>query len=195
MTKLRTNILNFQDQKMINRIFKSVIFIGFLILFNNCNLNKSSSELSVTERATIESEIKKEIDKGIEATRSKNIDAYMSQLPNDLNLKDENGNLISRQQQRANTLRDWAIIDTTLNIEMKIDSIRFLRRDSIIVFTSQSWKRMMFQRGGVKTDTILTTHEHRETWIKNDNGWFGYYIEELGGTIFINGEEYNPERN
>jgi hypothetical protein len=51
---------------MINRIFKSVIFIGFLILFNNCNLNKSSSELSVTERATIESEINKEIDKGIE---------------------------------------------------------------------------------------------------------------------------------
>lgn len=187
------NTLNFQDPKMISSILKSVALLPLLILLVCCNQNKHSSELSIAERIAIEKEIKNEIEEGIEATRTKNIDAYMSQLPNDLILKDENGNIISKQQQRENALRDWAIIDTTLSIEMKIDSIRFLKRDSIIVFTSQSWKRMMFQRDGIKTDTILTTQKHRETWQKNDIGWFGYYVEELGGKIFINGVEYKPE--
>ena len=171
-------------------------FGHLLILLNlliSCNSNKSISELSLTQKAEIKEQIKKEIEEGLKATRTKNIELYMSQLPNDLILIDENGKLISKEQQRENTLRDWAIIDTTLNIEMKIDSIRFLKKDSVIVFTSQSWERMMFQRDGIKTDTVLTTQKHRETWKRNDIGWFGYYIEELGGTILINGKEYNPE--
>ena len=193
LTNLRTNILNFQKAEMNSNIQKFGHLLILLNLLISCNSNKSISELSLTQKAEIKEQIKKEIEEGIKATRTKNIELYMSQLPNDLILIDENGKLISKEQQRENTLRDWAIIDTTLNIEMKIDSIRFLKKDSVIVFTSQSWERMMFQRDGIKTDTVLTTQKHRETWKRNDIGWFGYYIEELGGTILINGKEYNPE--
>lgn len=174
---------------------KTVSVIGFLLLIvsTGCDSNKKSTELTESEKATIGKLVKKNIDEGIEATRVKDIETYMSRLPQDLVIYDESGEIILRDKQKEYALRDWAIIDTTLSIKMDIDSIQFLKKDSVIVFTSQRWKRMMFQRDGITTDTVLTTQKHKETWRNNEEGWFGYDIEELGGEIFINGKKYIPE--
>jgi hypothetical protein len=158
-----------------------------------CIPDKKSVTFTPSEKLAIRELIKKNIDEGIEATRIKDIETYMQRLPEDLIIYDERGKTISRDQQKEFALRDWAIIDTTLNIKMEIDSIQFEKKDSIIVFTSQRWERLMFQRDGITLDTVLTTQRHREIWKKNANGWFGYEIEELGGSILINGKDYIVE--
>lgn len=165
------------------------LFIALLVL--SCAENHQSN-LSPFQKELITDEIQDLINDGIEATRTKDIERYMSRMPEDLVIYDESGEVISREQQRAYALRDWAIIDTTLNIWMNIDSIQFHSSDSLHVFTSQRWERIMFRRDGVTTDTVITTQGHREIWKKNEKGWFGYDILELGGRIWINGEPYNP---
>ncbi len=163
------------------------------ITFTSCKSGSYERGLSDLEKAEIIDEIEEEFIEGVEATRNKDIDLYMSQLPEDLIIYDESGEIITRNQQREYALRDWAIIDTTLFLETSIDSIDFISTDSIHVWTFQQWERMMFRRDGITTDTVLTTQKHKEVWKKNPIGWFGYEIFELGGDIFINGEKYIPE--
>ncbi len=167
----------------------SILFIALLLL--SCAESQKST-LSPYQKELITNEIQELINDGVEATTTKDIERYMSLLPADLVIYDESGEIISREQQREYALRDWAIIDTTLNNWMKIDSIQFHSSDSLHVFTSQRWERIMFRRDGVTTDTVITTQGHREIWKKNEKGWFGYDILELGGRIWINGEPYNP---
>lgn len=137
----------------------------------------------------IEIEIQKQLDKCVHAVSTKNIDEYMDLLPKDFVIYDQNGEVISREQQRAYTLRDWAIIDATLSNVYKVDSIRAYG-DSVIAYTSQRWERLMFQRDGKTKDTVLTTQKHLETWKKTPVGWLNYDVKELGGEIFINGKLY-----
>jgi hypothetical protein len=77
---------------------------------------------------------------------------------------------------------------------MEIDSIQYPSKDSVLVYTSQHWERMMYQRDGITTDTVLTTQRHQEIWKKTPKGWFGYNIIELGGEVFVNGNKYTPEQ-
>lgn len=151
---------------------------------------KQATVVTEREREEIRRTIQQEIDKGIEATRTKNIELYMSRMPEDLVIYDESGTVITRDEQRANALRDWSIIDTTLDIGMAIDSIHYTSRDSIIVFTSQHWERIMYRRDGISTDTVLTTQIHRETWKLKGDGWYNYEVVELGGKIYLNGQLY-----
>lgn len=160
------------------------------IVITGCNDEKLLSE---NEKLEIRSEIQTEIDEGVRATRDKDIELYMSRMPKDLIIHDENGEVITREKQKEYALRDWAIIDTTLRIMMKIDSLKYHQKDSVTVFTSQEWERMMFRRDGITMDTVLTTQVHRETWKRNSEGWFGYEIEELGGQVFINGKLFNQK--
>lgn len=170
------------------RILSIVSGLLATIFFVSCH----DSTFSDTEKESIKMEIRASIDEGIEATRTKNIDLYMKQLPEDLLIYDESGEIITREQQRAYALRDWSIIDKTLDITISIDSINYIARDSILVYTSQYWKRMMFQRDGITLDTVVTTQKHKEIWKKTAEGWFNYVVEELGGQIFINGKPYQP---
>jgi hypothetical protein len=170
----------------------TIILFGAITLLVRCSSGELPSHLSATDKATISYAIQKELDEGAEATRTENIDRYMSQFPDDFIIYDESGEVISKEKQREYALRDWDIIDTTLHIKVVVDSIQYPAADSVIVFTSQRWERMMFQRDGVTTDTVLTTQRHRETWKKSAKGWFSYEVEELGGKVFINGEEYDP---
>lgn len=141
--------------------------------------------------STVRSEIEKAISRSVEATRTQDIETYMAGIPGDLVIHDESGALITREQQRANTLRDWNIIPKTLAIEVTIDSLH-VNGNTATVFTSQRWERLMFQRDGKKTDTVLTTQKHRESWRKTPKGWMAYDVEELGGEVFINEKPYQP---
>lgn len=129
--------------------------------------------------------------RGVEATRTRDINTYMALIPEDAVLRDGAGNTLSRDVLRTNTLRDWSIIPATLAISVTIDSLE-VNGDSAIVHTAQEWKRLMLQRDGLTTDTVLTTQRHREVWRWTTRGWFAYEIEELGGEVFINGKAFEP---
>lgn len=147
--------------------------------------------LSCSREAKIRNEIQASLNQCVLAVSSKDIALYMKGIPDDFEIRDENGALITKEMQREYALRDWAIIDTTLSNEYTIDSL-IVFKDSAIVFTRQKWKRMMFRKDGVTIDTVLTTQKHRELWKKDTKSWHNYHIEELGGKIYINGKPYYP---
>ena len=142
--------------------------------------------------ASARSEIEAAIARGVEATRIQDIDAYMACIPEDAVQRDGAGQIISRDQLRADVLRDWSVIPRTLAIRVTIDSID-VHGDSAIVETSQRWERLMLERDGTTTDTVLTTQRHREMWRRTARGWFAYEIEELGGEVYVNGQLYPQE--
>ena len=161
--------------------FFTLITMSFVLFACNQNSQKSHDEIKTA--------IQQELDKCVEAVNSKNITLYMSLIPTDFELTNENGQIITREEQQAFILRDWSIIDTTLHNVYVVDSID-IYPDSVIAFTSQKWERLMFQRDGLTKDTVITTQLHRETWRYNSSGWMNYGITELGGKIYINGELY-----
>ena len=156
--------------------FPIVIFLNF----------KNKSIQTDTE---IKIEIQKQLDNCVQAVNTKNINLYMDLIPEDFIIKDYSGEIISREKQKEYTLRDWSIIDTTLNNKFVVDSITTYG-DSVIAYTSQKWERLMFRQDGKTKDTIITTQKHIETWKKTPKGWLNYDVQELGGNIFINGKLY-----
>ncbi len=148
------------------------------------------SEKNLQSESQIKEEIQYQLDKCVKAVETKDIELYMDLIPEDFVIYDESGEIIGREKQREYTLRDWSIIDRTLNNKYIADSIK-VSGDSAIVFTSQRWERLMFQRDGETMDTVLTTQRHIETWKKTKKGWLNYDVKELGGQVFVNGIEYN----
>ncbi len=173
---------------------KTISLIAVLLLFIQCNSNKSQTDITEQEKQAIQDSIQNEINIMIQSVSNKDIDTYMKKMPEDFIIYDNSGEIITRKKQMEYTLRDWSIIEKTLTNEMKIDSINFLSRDSIFVYTSQKWQRIMYRPDGVSKDTILTTQLHKELWKNKKNGWIGYDVEELGGDIYINGQKYNPNQ-
>jgi hypothetical protein len=157
--------------------------LGLTSLAVSCGPSEATSQQAV--RAAIE----RQLSRGVAATRTKDIAAYMEQLPVGSVIHDEAGHVITRDEQRANVLRDWSIIDRTLEIWVKVDSLATIG-DSATVYTSQYWKRLMFERDGRTLDTVATTQRHREIWRRSVSGWLGYEVQELGGTVLVNGRPY-----
>ena len=76
-------------------------------------LSACASPLAIT-RESDRAQIQASLDRVSKATFDKDIDTYMSLIPEDFVLRDESGELISRETQRANILRDWSIIPKTI---------------------------------------------------------------------------------
>lgn len=161
-----------------------------ILVVGNFFLGCDSNEKQLSFQ--IQQEIQSQLDSCVKAVETKDIELYMSLIPEEFVIFDESGEIISREMQREYTLRDWSIIDRTLSNIYTADSIK-VKGDSAIVYTSQQWERLMFQRDGKTTDTVLTTQKHLETWMKTEKGWMNYDVKELGGQVFINGEEYKRE--
>jgi hypothetical protein len=123
------------------------------------------------------------------------IEAYMHGIPEDYVIYDESGEVITREQMRANALRDWSVISRTLDLTITVDSLLLPTDSTAVVYTSQRWERMMSRPDSSGEDTVLTTQRHRETWRRTPVGWRNYDIDELGGAIFINGAPYSPKRD
>jgi hypothetical protein len=141
-------------------------------------------------RAAIEAEIAL----GVSATWKQDIDAFMDGVPLDYRIYDESGEVITREQLRANTIRNWAVIPRTLDLTITVDSLELASDSVAIVWNSQRWKRLMGRPDRPGEDTVLTTQKHRETWKLTSGRWLNYVIEELGGEIFVNGKAYQPNR-
>jgi len=138
-------------------------------------------------------QIQAALDRSAEATRAKDIDAFMAEIPDDMVLRDDTGGVITRGQLRTNILRDWGIIPKTISLSQRIDSLT-VSGDSAIVYTSQRWERLMLERDGKGVDSVVTTERHRETWRRTARGWHEYDIQELGGEVFVNGKRVQPGR-
>lgn len=58
--------------------FSYILVLASLILYTQCLSNQNQSILTEVDKENIRNSIQKNIDKGLEATRNKNIEAYMS---------------------------------------------------------------------------------------------------------------------
>ena len=144
------------------------------------------------DHEAVRHEIDEQLQIGAEATRTEDIAAYMDGLPADFVIYDESGEVISREQQRTNILRDWAVIPETIDIEVGIDSLGVSGDSVATVYTWQRWLRTMLRPDRPGHDTVLTTQRHRETWRPTPDGWRLYEVDELGGRIWVNGDPYTP---
>jgi len=102
--------------------------------------------------------------------------------------------VITREQLRTNTLRNWAVIPRTMDLTIVVDSLELTSDSVAIVWNSQRWKRLMCRPDRPGEDTVLTTQKHRETWRRTNGRWLNYVIEELGGEIVVNGKPYRPNQ-
>ena len=127
---------------------------------------------------TIRTQIEESIARNLDATKRKDIDAYMAEIPGDFVLYDESGTVVSRDQQRADVLRDWSIILKTLSISTTIDSLT-VQGENATIFTSGRWERLMLRPDGKNSDRVLTTQRHQEQWRKTANGWKSYDIKAV----------------
>ncbi len=56
----------------------------------------------------------------MEAVNTKTINLYLDLMPPDFVIKEQTGEIISREKQKEYIVRDWAIIDTTLISQMAL---------------------------------------------------------------------------
>lgn len=173
------------------RTHPAVVLLAGALVFGAC---ASSDEEGAGTRNVeeVRQQIEEQIERGVLATRDEDIEAYMAGLPDDLVIYDEHGGVISREQQRAAVLRDWEVITRTLGIAVVVDSLALAGDSAATVYTSQRWERMMLRPDRSGEDTVLTTQRHRETWRRTPQGWRMYEVEELGGTVMVNGKPYSP---
>ena len=133
--------------------------------------------------------IQAQIDQGVEATRTKDIDRYMSVVPEDWVLRDEEGHTVTRDDLRRGALQQWGIIEKTISISVHVDRLA-LRKNEATVWTSQRWERLMHERTGLALDDVVTTQRHEEEWRLVTGKWWCYQVKELGGEIYVNGKPY-----
>lgn len=173
------------------QLLSATAITGILAL--GCNPSPDASPSPTTPEA-VQALIESEIAAGIRATREEDIEAFMDGVPADYRIDDESGEVITREQLRANTLRNWAVISGTLDLTIVVDSLEVTNDSVATVWTSQRWERLMGRPDRPGEDTILTTQKHRETWKLTERRWLNYVIEELGGEIYVNGAPYRPRQ-
>ena len=130
-----------------------------------------------------------EIDTGLDATRDKDMDAYLASIPDDYLQVEEDGTRVDKAALKAMQEQAWAIIPRTNALTMKITGFALsCDGQSATVWTDQRWDRQMLGRDGVTEFNVVTTQRHKEYWRAANGRWFNYQLEELGGTLTIDGE-------
>jgi hypothetical protein len=129
-----------------------------------------------------------EIDFALEATRDEDIDRYMETVPDDYRIVEEDGSITDKSALRENQLRAWSIITRTNHISQRSTGFQLGCDGSCAtVWTSQIWDRQMLGRDGRSEHNVVTTQDHMERWELRGSRWMNTAIEELGGTVAIDG--------
>lgn len=130
-----------------------------------------------------------EIDFTLAATRDKNIERYMETVPDDYRIVEENGSITGKDALRAIQLQAWSIIPRTNAIQQNITGFQLgCGGTCATVWTSQRWDRQMFGRDGKSEHNVVTTQDHKEHWQLRGSRWTNTAIDELGGTIVVDGK-------
>ena len=164
----------------------------------NSSSDKTASEITDYQILKIKSEIETVIKKTNDCNKRKDIDCFMA-LSDSLFILESNesadkNRTIVKDTLKKDILRDWSIIAKMYEVVQWIDSIYVPSLDTAIVFTDQFYHRTFTRPNGQPgEDDILSTQKHKETWVKRKDGWKQQRVKELGGSIYVNGQPYNPE--
>ncbi len=144
------------------------------------------------DQATIEASaaraaIVAQINLGIDATRNKNADGYIDQIPDEIVMRDAQGEVLSRDSLRARVLRAWAMIERTRALDAVVDTV-ILHGDSATVVTTMRWDRLVRGTDGKSIDTMLSVRKQSETWRRTPKGWRAFNVTPLGGVTTMNGK-------
>ena len=150
-------------------------------------LSAVAPEIETAIREAIEDEI----EYGIEATIDQDIERYMEGVPADYRIVEDDGSITDRETLRAKQLQAWSIITRTNELEIDITGIEVgCDGHCATVWTDQRWDRQMRGRDGTSEHNVVTTQSHRERWEERDSRWVNVDVEELGGTVTVDGEPY-----
>lgn len=142
--------------------------------------------------AAVRKAIKDEISHGISATKAKKLDQYMEQVPLDYRQVESDGRIVTRDGLRAMQERAWSIIPRTNALDIEITGFELgCAGTCATVFTNQRWDRQMLGRDGTRENNVVTTQRHRERWELAGSRWVNREIEELGGTVTVDGKPYD----
>lgn len=139
----------------------------------------------------IKEAIEDEIQIGLEATSTKNIDLYMDGVPDDVRIVEEDGTITDKARLREMQLQAWSIIPKTNSNSMTVTDLEVgCDGECATVWTDQRWDRQMLSRDGETEHNVVTTQAHREHWELRDSRWRNIETIELGGTVTVDGEAY-----
>jgi hypothetical protein len=139
------------------------------------------------EAAATRAAITSQIAASIEVMRTKNIDGFMAQLPEDIEMLGPDGAPLTRERYREMVLEAWKSIRETRDLTILVDTI-IPKGDSASVITVQHWDRLVVRPDGVTVDTIVTDTRQAETWRRTPSGWRSYQVVRMGSQTRINGE-------
>lgn len=132
-----------------------------------------------------------EMDHGASATKAQNIDQYMDGVPDDYRIVEEDGSITDRKLLREKQLQAWKIILRTKELDNRITGFQLEPGGaSATVWTSQRWDRQMLGRDGTSVHNVVTTQNHKERWELRGSRWVNVSIDELGGTVQVDGKPY-----
>lgn len=117
-------------------------------------------------RAAIATRIAERVD----ATVRKDVDALLRDAEPVWSAPD--GTPITRDKMAEALRRDWSALERTIELTVRIDSLRLVHADSAVVFTSQRWQRILLADDGSRHD-VLTTTWMEQAWARGDGGWHG----------------------
>lgn len=125
------------------------------------------------------------------AVKRKDMDRYMSVVPDDYRIVEDDGSITDKARLREKQTQAWALIRHTNSIDINVTSIRLgCNGECAFVSTDQRWDRQMIGKDGTSEFNVVTTQRHNEKWVLRDSRWSQTDIEELGGTTMVDGKPY-----
>ena len=135
--------------------------------------------------------IRDEIGHGISATKAKDMDQYMEQVPDDYRILEDDGTITDKAALRAKQAQAWAIIRRTNALTIDVTKVALgCAGECATVWTDQRWDRQMLGKDGVSEYNVVTTQKHIETWKLAGSRWVNSEIKELGGTVMVDGKRW-----
>lgn len=139
----------------------------------------------------VQQAIADEIQHGILATTSKDMDLYMETVPDDYRITEDDGSITDKAALRAQQAQAWALITRTNSLDIRMTGFQLACGGTCArVKTDQRWDRQMLGKDGVSEFNIITTQNHDERWEIRGSRWVQTGIKELGGTVMVDGKPY-----
>ena len=130
-----------------------------------------------------------EIAHGILATKTKDMVLYMETVPEDYRQVEDDGSVTDKAGLRRMQEQAWAVIPRTNRIEITVKGFQLAcDGENATVWTDQLWDRQMLGRDGVSEHNVVTTQKHREEWKLAGSRWVIAKIDELGGSVAVDGK-------
>lgn len=125
------------------------------------------------------------------AIKRKDMAAYMEGVPDDYRIVEEDGSITDKARLREKQSQAWSLITRTNQLEVIVtDLVLGCGGACAIVKTDQRWDRQMLGKDGVSEFNVVTTQKHNEKWELEGSRWRQVSIEELGGTVTVDGKPY-----